>query len=826
MAIETFGTVCRARAQTQQSNTGIRETQKTDTDQKSTPPSGPDTKTPDPPEVTNESKNKVGLPLVKNILLDQKTIWTSPLHIQWTDSTWLLPIAGATTGLLFVDRPVNQRIANDPVRMTHYGNLSNYGVAAMVGAGGGLYLWGRIAHDEKKRETGVLAGEAMIDALGVNTALQYAIGRERPFEDNGRILFFHGGTSFPSDHSAAAWAAASVYAHEYPGYLSQFLAYGMASAVSAARVEARQHSLSDVFVGAAIGWLIGRQVYRAHHDQDLGGEVLKRLSGGEDEDGNWDRQNMGSPFVPLNDWEYSAFERLAARGYISLQIMGLKPWTRIECARLTEEAQQTLQNGDDPDPEMARIEERLRQEFAYELGILDGGHNVTANVESVYARGVSISGPDLSNSYHFGQTISYDFGRPFERGMNGQIGGAASAAVGPLVVYVNAEYQHAPSAPALSPAALNAISIPDGIPVSREPSGALAAINRLQLMDAYVGFNWRNWEIVAGRQSLSWTPGPDGSMLWSNNAPPVDMVRLINPEAFYLPWILRYVGAVKLDQFFGRMGGHSFIPRPYIYGQKINFKPSRYFEWGIARTVEIGGKGSNNPLTTANLFRSFFFQVDPRTGQNPGDVRTEMDWTFYVPKVRNYLILYGDAYAEDDVAPIQNPPRNPWHPGIYITRFPRLTKLDFHIEGVSTEQPGLCGGVGEPPGGPLCNLGMFNYWSHVYRDGYTNGGYLIGNAVGRDGRTIQSWLTYWLSPTNNLQLIYKHNSVNSTFIPGGGAWQDYEVKDEFHLRSGLYLKSELQFEHISRYPVLFTSPQNNFTAIVEIGFSPRDKEPN
>src|SRR5579863_2966414 len=115
MAIETFGTVHRAKAQTQRSNTGTRETQKTDTDQKSSPPSGPDTKTPDPPEAADESKNKVGLPLVKNILLDQKTIWTSPLHLQWTDSTWLLPIAGATTGLLFIDRPVNQRIANDPV---------------------------------------------------------------------------------------------------------------------------------------------------------------------------------------------------------------------------------------------------------------------------------------------------------------------------------------------------------------------------------------------------------------------------------------------------------------------------------------------------------------------------------------------------------------------------------------------------------------------------------------------------------------------------------------------------------------------------------------
>ena len=60
-------------------------------------------------------------------------------------------------------------------------------------------------------------------------------------------------------------------------------------------------------------------------------------------------------------------------------------------------------------------------------------------------------------------------------------------------------------------------------------------------------------------------------------------------------------------------------------------------------------------------------------------------------------------------------------------------------------------------------------------------------------------------------------------FPGGGAWQDYAVKGEFHFRSGFYVKSEVQFEHISRYPILFTSPQNNISAIVELGFSFRDK---
>ena len=217
---------------------------------------------------------------------------------------------------------------------------------------------------------------------------------------------------------------------------------------------------------------------------------------------------MGSPSVPLDSWVYPAFERLAALRVINTQIMGVKPWTRIECARLTEEASETLQEGQTlNDEEAARIQTQLAQEFAYEINLLSGGHNLTANLESVYARAVSISGPALTDSYHFGQTVSYDFGRPFERGTNGQAGGSFSAAAGPLTVYVRAEYQHAPAAPALSSAAISAISTADGVSTTAVQAGPFAQVNRLQLLDAYVGVNLGNWQITLGKQSLSWTPG-------------------------------------------------------------------------------------------------------------------------------------------------------------------------------------------------------------------------------------------------------------------------------------------------------------------------------
>jgi hypothetical protein len=191
-----------------------------------------------------------------------------------------------------------------------------------------------------------------------------------------------------------------------------------------------------------------------------------------------------------------------------------------------------------------------------------------------------------------------------------------------------------------------------------------------------------------------------------------------------------------------------------------------------------------------------------------------MDWTFYVPKVGNYIVLYGNAYAEDDILPIENPPRNPWQPGVYLTRIPGIPKLDFHIQGVWTEGATLAH--------THINRGQVMY--DGYPSGYTNYGNLIGNTVGRDGRAIESWFTYWLSPQDTLRFSYKHNSVSSDFIPQGGAWQDYGLRNEMHLRNGFYLKSALQVEHISRFPLLFRGPQNNFTAIVEVGFTPERRK--
>jgi hypothetical protein len=749
--------------------------------------------------------NRIVLPFVKRVADDQRRFWSTPKELRRPAALkTFLPLAGLSGLLIAGDRAMAKQVPASQIQRSR--DISRYATFSLAGAAAGAYAFGRFAHNDHLRETGFLSGEAALNTALITYTLQRATMRQRPYEGDGKGTFFTDGSSFPSAHAALAWSVASIVAHQYPGPLTKLITYGLASTVSVTRVTGKQHFPSDVVVGSALGWYLGRQIFRSRHDPELGGAAWGDLEDNAyEETGPRPPGRMGSAYVTLDSWVYPAIEKLAAFGYIETAFLGLKPWTRMECAQLVEQARGTILPSDGGERDLVDLLSRLQEEFAYEFGLFDGERNRTARVESVYTRVVSVSGPPLTDSNHFGQTLSYDFGRLFRRGTNAQFGASFRAAIGPAAIFMRAEFQHAPSAPALSEAVRNFIATSDQLPIP--PATAFAAVNRPRLLEAYVAFNLREgWQLSFGKQSLSWGPGPGGSFLWSNNIEPIPMLRLTESET-RLPGFWRIFGPLRVDSFVGQLEGHTYIPHPYIYGNKINFKPLPGLELGFGRTVTIGGKGGT-PLTTKNFFLSFFGQTSSQLHSVPGDSHASFDWTFYVPKVRNYLVFYGDWYADDDFVAFQNPPKNPFRTGLYLTRIPRLFKLDFHIEAASTESPWYP------------NPGNLNYWNVTYHDGYTSNGNLIGNTVGRTGRSIQCWFNYWLSPRNTLQFTYQHNTVSPDFVPEGGAWQDYGLRHEMNLRSGFYVKSQLQYEHISRYPLLFSRPQSSTAAMVELGWVP------
>ena len=203
----------------------------------------------------------------RNVLRDQVAIWTAPFHLHERDARWLAPIGLGTAAFIATDRRTGDEIGEshrqlNVSRIFSYAG-SSYGVGSVALT---FYLVGRAKHDTRARETGLLGAEALLDGAIVVTTLKEITQRRRPGAARGRGDFFDGGSSFPSGHSIAAWSLATIIANEYHDHRAvQIAAYSIAAAVSMSRYTGHNHFLSDVLVGSAMGYGIGRYVYHAHH---------------------------------------------------------------------------------------------------------------------------------------------------------------------------------------------------------------------------------------------------------------------------------------------------------------------------------------------------------------------------------------------------------------------------------------------------------------------------------------------------------------------------------------------------------------------------------
>jgi hypothetical protein len=186
-----------------------------------------------------------------------------------------------------------------------------------------------------------------------------------------------------------------------------------------------------------------------------------------------------------------------------------------------------------------------------------------------------------------------------------------------------------------------------------------------------------------------------------------------------------------------------------------------------------------------------------------------MDWTYRVPKMRNWVTFYGDAFADDQISPIAYWDRSAIRAGLFFSHVPRIPKLDLRFEGVYTDLPA---------GGALSH-GFF-YSNVRYFNGYTNQGQLLASWIGREGQGAQGWANYWFGTRNRLQFNYRHQKVSHQFIPEGGTMTDVGVRNEYWLRPNLGLSAWVQYERWL-FPVIQPNFSRNVTAGVQVQFQPQ-----
>ena len=533
----------------------------------------------------------------------------------------------------------------------------------------------------------------------------------------------------------------------------------------------------------------------------------------------------------MDSWIYPALDRLHAMGYLDTAFMGIRPWTRLQIAWMLEQDAAQIQLNANKNPQAYEIYSTVWNNIEPTIAHPTTLFHPRTVLGSIYTDIRGISGTPLRDSYHLGQTIINDYGRPYASGFNNYTGFSTRTRAGRFSLYFRGEFQHAPSTTGYSQALAQYLAEQiDYVPYNPNirydwlPAGQIPASNDFRIMEANLSFHFLGNQFSIGKTDHWLGPDKGTVMSWSNNAENIYAFQINDLHPFRIPILSRLTGPFRYDFFVGSLKGHTYPNQPWVHMEKISFKPTRNLEMGFDRTIIWGGLG-HEPVTLHTFLQSFFsFQnVSAATKfstKDPGARFSSFDFNYRLPFLRNWVTIYADSLVHDDVSPIDAPRRASIAPGIYLSHFPGLPKLSMRVEAVSTD--------------PVSNTdqrGQFMEYEAIQKQGTTNKGFTFGSWIGRENKGGQAWLTWHFSPKEEAQFIYRRDKASSAFIPrstdlnfqNGGTTQNdftFSLTKRFLADRSLELHAWIQYENYL-IPLYKPGTQSDTTANFRLTWYPR-----
>ncbi len=220
------------------------------------------------PARTANTSSELNGKYFKKILKDTGTILSSPGS--WQKKDWFrfgLSLA-ATSAFLPLDNSIHRQVYEheSPALTSISRAFSLAGApACLLGMFSAGYLIGHFIHSDSARATFLLAGESLLITELLVQAGKIGIGRARPYTLEGPFSFNpitlqSQWQSFPSGHSAAAWAVATSLASRVKSSYLRATFFAIASGISLSRIFLDKHFASDVVGSALLGYFIGRKL--------------------------------------------------------------------------------------------------------------------------------------------------------------------------------------------------------------------------------------------------------------------------------------------------------------------------------------------------------------------------------------------------------------------------------------------------------------------------------------------------------------------------------------------------------------------------------------
>src|SRR5215813_5836243 len=460
-------------------------------------------------------------------------------------------------------------------------------------------------------------------------------------------------------------------------------------------------------------------------------------------------KNWGG-FSEYRDAAYDDLQRLVTAGLADRTLLNTKPMSRVEAARVVARAIQKIRR-DEPEGlnlrrDLEPVLDRLIEEFKVELAALGvqvpdgapppGAFSFTPIDRAQVFGGLATHGFSLVNEQGTSVKRTFNLGLTFES--RAQLWDYLTFYIQPELL-ANQDYTAA------------------------------------RLITGYVKLTLWNVELLVGRDSIAWGPGYHNNMVLSNNAAPLEQIRLGSAEPFLLPWIGQWIGPMKAMIFLAQLEERRDHPFAKLSGMRVTASPATWLELGFSRAVMFDGCC---PYLSAEKYFGAIFNPSfgDDSNQHPenrtdnvfsvdGELRFRNVDRYYFPS--RDLRLYGEFYWDDTCGECG--------PSSGIGHFLATNLLP------KGSTVGAVGGVHF--------LGLFGQewldarfeyartspesFNHSqFTSGYWTRGHVIGPFIGTDGRDYFGRVSARLTPNLMLGVDFDRAIIGSTANPAAGPQEE------------------------------------------------------
>jgi hypothetical protein len=285
---------------------------------------------------------------------------------------------------------------------------------------------------------------------------------------------------------------------------------------------------------------------------------------------------QATPNVSVQDPVYRDLERLFGAGLIETMLVGQRPHSRREIARIVAHAAARRSS-----TTMAAVHtellERLAAEYAPEIARLAGDSAALPRVDvRLFA--------EMLGTNSQPRAIPSDPSGSIDADIDPLLGGRGGRTYRPgLNVALESRLTLRPA---------------DWLVLAGDVRG-LESFNggrqfaAGELLAGSASFLARNVALEIGRQQFVWGQGMDGGLLGSTSGRALDMLRLATDTPFFAPWFLHRLGPMRASVVIADLGPNQHFPHSNLVAYKMSGNP---FTWRVELSgfglAEHGGRGA------------------------------------------------------------------------------------------------------------------------------------------------------------------------------------------------------------------------------------------